>query len=174
MEEKKTMSIYTKGILISMIVIVLGIAGYLSGIAFNGWYNWAVNGLLFIGIVIACIHFANENEGFVTFGKVFSHGFKVSAFVAIILVIYSVLSMQLIFPEIKEKAMEMSRQQMEEKGNMTDDQIDQAISFTKKYFLAFAIFGVLIGTVLFGLVASLVGAALAKKKPVNPMDNLGS
>jgi hypothetical protein len=170
MEEKKIMSIYTKGFLISLIVIVLGLAGYVSGIGFEPWYNWAVNAILFIAIIFACVHFANQKDGYVTFGNVFSHGFKISAFVAIILVVYSLLSMTLIFPEIKEKALEMSRDKMEEKGNMTGAQIEQALNFTSKYFLVFAIFGVIIGTIIFGAIASVIGAAIARKKPVNPME----
>jgi uncharacterized membrane protein YciS (DUF1049 family) len=171
MEDQKIMSPLIKGVLISLVVIILGIAGYFTGIGFEPWYNWVVNGILFIAIVIACIHYANQKDGYVTFGNVFSHGFKISAFVAIILVVYSVLSTTLLFPELKDKAIEMQRQRMEERGT-SDDQIEQAMTFTKKYFMAFMIFGVMIGTIIFGVIASLIGAAIAKKKPVNPLDQL--
>jgi hypothetical protein len=172
MEENKIMSHIIKGALISLIVIVLGIAGYFSGIAMQGWFNWAVNGILFIAIIIACIHYANQKNGFVTFGNVFSHGFKTTAVAAVILVVYTLLSLGLLFPEIKDKAIEMTQQSMEERGNMSDEQIEQALGFTRKYFMAFAIFGTLIGTVVFGCIASLIGAAFAKKKPVNPLDQM--
>jgi hypothetical protein len=100
------------------------------------------------------------------------HGFKVSAVIAIILLVYSLLSVNVIFPEIKEKTIEMQLKQMEERG-MTEDQIETAMNFTKKYFTAFMIFGVLIGTIIFGCIASLIGAAVAKKKPMNPLSQGG-
>ena len=76
------------------------------------------------------------------------------------------------FPEIKEKTIEMQRLKMEERG-MGDSQIEQAMDFTKKYFTVFMIFGVILGTMIFGSIASLIGAAVAKKKPVNPFNQSG-
>lgn len=172
MEERKITSPQIKGLIISLIIIVLGIIGYFTDIAFSGWYNWVVNIIMFVAIIFACVHFANEKEGYVTFGNVFSHGFKVTAVIAVILLVYSLLSTTLLFPEIKEKTIEMQRLKMEEKG-MADDQIETAMEFTKKYFTAFMIFGVLLGTLIFGCIASLIGAAVAKKKPINPMNQGG-
>jgi hypothetical protein len=172
MEEKKITSPQIKGLIIALIVIVLGIAGYFTDLAFTTWFNWVVNLVMFIAVIFACVHFANEKEGYVTFGNVFMHGFKVSAVIAIILLVYSLLSVNVIFPEIKEKTIEMQLKQMEERG-MTEDQIETAMNFTKKYFTAFMIFGVLIGTIIFGCIASLIGAAVAKKKPMNPLSQGG-
>lgn len=168
MEENKFMSPQIKGLLIALIVVVLGIAGYFTNLAFSGWYNWVVNIVMFVAIIIACVHFANQKEGYVTFGNVFSHGFKITMVVTIILLVYSVLSTTVLFPEIKEKAIEMQRTKMEEKG-IAEDQIEVGMNFAKKYFMAFLIFGVIIGTLIFGAIASLIGAAVAKKKPVNPI-----
>ena len=172
MEEKKITSPQIKGLIISLVVIVLGIAGYFTDLAFSGWFNWVVNIVMFAAIIFACVHFANEKEGYVTFGNVFSHGFKVSLVIAVILLVYSLLSTTLLFPEIKEKTLEMQRLKMEEKG-VAEDQIETAMNFTKKYFTAFMIFGVLIGTLIFGCIASLIGAAVAKKKPINPLNQGG-
>ena len=171
MEEKKITSAQIKGLIISLIVIVLGIAGYFTDLAFTSWFNWVVNVVMFVAIIFACVHFAKEKEGYVTFSNVFMHGFKISAVIAIILLVYSLLSVNIIFPEIKEKSIEMQRANMEQRG-MSDDQIETAMNFTKKYFTAFMVFGVIIGTILFGCIASLIGAAISKKKPVNPMNQM--
>jgi hypothetical protein len=172
MEEQKIMSHFLKGILISLVVIVLGIIGYFAGLSMEPWFSWTVNGLLFIAIIIACVHYANQKEGLVTFGNVFSHGFKTSAIVALIMVIYTILSLTLIFPEMKEKALEMTQKTLEERDNMSSDQLESALAMTKKFFLVFAIFGAMIGTLVFGLIASLIGAAVAKKKPFNPLNEM--
>ena len=171
MEEQKIMSHFIKGILISLIVIVLGIVGYFAGISMESWFSWSVNGILFIAIIIACIHYANQKDGYVTFGNVFSHGFKTSAIIALILVAYTLLSLTILFPDIKDKVLEMTQKGMEEK-NQSDDQIETALGFMRKFFLVFAVFGAMIGTLLFGLVASLIGAAVANKKPINPLNQM--
>ena len=172
MEDQKIMSHFIKGVLISLVVIVLGVAGYIAGVSMQSWYSWTVNCILFILITIACIYFAKQKNGFVTFGNIFSHGFKTTAIIALIMVAYTLLSLTVIFPDMKEKAMEAAQKSMEDRGNMTDDQIETAMNFTRIYFLVFAIFGAMIGTLIFGLIASLIGAAVAKKRPVNPIDQM--
>jgi len=172
MEEQKIMTHFIKGILISLIVIILGIVGYFAGISMESWFSWVVNGILFVAIIFACLYYSSQKNGYVTFGNVFSHGFKTSAIIALIMVVYTLLSLTIIFPEMKDKALEVTQQRLEERDNMTSDQIDTAINFTKKYFLVFAIFGAMIGTLIFGLIASLIGAAIAKKKPVDTFNQM--
>jgi ABC-type antimicrobial peptide transport system permease subunit len=84
--------------------------------------------------------------------------------------VYTLLSIYLIFPETRDVAIDEARKQMEKQGKMSDDQIDQAIEMTKKFFLPFAIGGSVIGTLIVGAIASLLGAAFAKKKPISPFD----
>jgi hypothetical protein len=170
--EPKIMSHIMKGVIVSLVLIVIGIAGYFAGIAFQSWYSWTTNAIMAAGIIWGCIYYANQLDGKVTFGNIFAHGFKMSVVIALILIVYSLLSMNLLFPEMKDKAMEMARQRMEEKGNLSEDQIEQAMTMTKKFFVPFAIGGILLGTLFIGAIASVIGAAVAKKKPVNPLDQL--
>jgi len=62
---------------------------------------------------------------------------------------------------------------MEERG-MTQDQIDTAMKMVKKYFMLFLVLGVILGTIIFGCIASLIGAAVAKKNKVGPFDQVQS
>ena len=172
MEEKKVMTHVTKGLLVSFILIVLGLAGYFTKMSEQSWYSWASNGILFIAIIWGCIYYANQKDGYVTFGNVFVHGFKMSVVIALIIILYSVFSVTILFPDMKEKALEIARKRMEERGNLTDSQIEQGLDMTKKFFIAFMIGGILLGTLIFGAIASLIGAAIAKKKPVNPLDQM--
>lgn len=169
MEEQKIMSPQIKGLIISLIVIVLGIAGYISDLAYTTWFNWIVNIVMLIAIVFACVHFAKQKDGYVTFGNIFMHGFKITAVCAIILLAYTLLSMTVIFPEAKQKIFDMQQAQMEEKG-INDDQIETAMTMMKKWFMLFLVLGVIFGTLIWGCIASLIGAAISKKKPVNPFN----
>jgi len=172
MEETKIMSPQIKGLLIALIVIILGIAGYFTDLGFSTWYNWVVNAIMFAAIIIACVHFANQKQGYVTFGNVFLHGFKITAVIAIIVLVYTLLAFTVLFPDMKEKIFEMQRTKMEESG-IDDDKLDQAMTMMKKYFMLFLVLGVIFGTLIWGCIASLIGAAVAKKKPINPLTQQG-
>src|SRR6188768_1841952 len=172
MEENKIMSPQIKGLLIALVVIILGIIGYFTGLGFSTtWYNWVVNLVLLAAIIFACVHFANQKEGFVTFGNVFLHGFKISAVVTIIMLVYTLLAFTVLFPDMKEKIFEMQQAQMEKSG-LDDDKLEQAMTMMKKYFMIFLVLGVIFGTLIWGSIASLVGAAVAKKKKFNPLDQM--
>lgn len=172
MEEKKVMTHVTKGLLVSGILIVLGVVAHFAGVENEGWYRWIPSILLFGAIIWACVYYSTQMNGQVTFGNVFLHGFKMTAVITVILILWTILSVTLIFPEIKEKAMEMARQQMEESGKLTDSEIDQRLGFTRKFFMIIVITTILFGTLIVGAIAALIGAAVAKKKPVNPLDQM--
>ena len=172
MEEKKVMTHITKGLLVSLVLIVIGVAGYFTKLAEQSWFSWASNGILFVAVIWGCVSYANQMNGQVTFGNVFGHGFKMSIVIALILIVWVLLAMLVIFPEMKDKALDMAQQKMEEKGTLSESQIDQAMEFTRKFFIPLAVGGTLLGTLIFGAVASLIGAAVAKKRPVNPLDQM--
>lgn len=172
MEENKIMSPQIKGLLIALVVIILGIAGYFTELGFSTWFNWVVNAIMFAAIIIACVHFANQKQNYVTFGNVFLHGFKITAVITIILLVYTLLAFNVLFPDMKEKIFEMQKAKMEESG-MDDDKLEQATTMMQKYFTLFLILGVIFSTLIWGCIASLIGAAVAKKKPINPLTQQG-
>ncbi len=69
-----------------------------------------------------------------------------------------------VFPEFKDKAMDEARKGMTTK-NLSEEQIEKAIDITRKFFMVFLIGGALLGYLLFGAIASLIGAAITKKDP---------
>jgi hypothetical protein len=103
----------------------------------------------------------------VTFGNVFSHGFKTAAAVTAIMVVYTILSVKLIFPEVIDLAMREARSNLESK-NMSDDQIETALNFSKKFFIPLTAGGILLAFLITGVISSLIGAAVAKKNPEGP------
>jgi hypothetical protein len=159
-------------LLIALIVIILHIAGYFTGLGLSTvWYSWIVNLVMLAALIIACIHFANQKQGFVTFGNVFLHGFKISAVIVIIMLAYTILAFTVLFPDMKEKIFEMQAAQMEKQG-LDDDKIEQATKVMKNFFWPLTIGVTIIGTLIWGCIASLIGAAVAKKKKFNPLDQM--
>ena len=166
METKVTTPVI-KGLIISMILIVIGLAIYFTGQVANKSLGYLQYLILFAGILWGCINYAKQLDGNVSFGNVFAHGFKITAVVTVILVLYTVLALTVLFPEMKDKLIEQAELEME-KQSMSDSQREQAISMMKNYMMPFAIAGILFFFMVIGLIASLIGAAAAKKKPLDP------
>lgn len=163
--QPKVTSPAIKGIFISLILIVLSMVIYFAGQSQNKAIQWIQSALFGIGIIWACISFSKQMNGNITFGNAFAHGFKTSAATTAILLTYLFLFLKFIAPSFIDQTLEISRQQMEAQGKLTPDQIDQALTMTKKFFVPFAIGGGLIMYALLGALFSLIGAAIAKKNP---------
>ncbi len=159
-----------EGVIITLLLVVLDLVAGFAHFKFATWYRWIPTCLLIIALIWACINYANQMNNLVSFGNVFAHGFKTTAVVTCLMLVYTLIALYLIFPETRDVAIEEARKQMEAKGNLSEEQIDQAIDMTKKFFLPFAIGGTVLGTLIIGCIASLLGAAFAKKKPVSPFD----
>ena len=168
--EKKVTSNVTKGIILSLVLIVVNLIAGFANVQFTTWFRWIPSLILAAGLIWACMSYGTQNNAHVTFGDVFAHGFKTSAVVACIVLVFSIISIYFIFPDTKDQYLEVARKQMEDKGTYSQDAIDQGIEFSKKLFLPFAIAGVILGTIFVGLLASLIGAAVTKKVPVSPFD----
>lgn len=149
------------GLITSAIMVVLSVLFYILNLNQEKWAQWVGVVVMAVGIILANINFSKINGGHVTFGNVFLNGFKASLIIAVITVIFSVI-MLIIFPDIRDKALEASRLEMEKK-NMSEEQIEQGIGFVKKFFMIFAVVGGLFFSVVCGVIASLIGAAAARK-----------
>jgi hypothetical protein len=165
--EKKVTTHFTKGLIIGLIMVAIGLVFQVLDI-YERWVQWATLGLYLIAIIWACVSYANDMEGNITFGKVFGHGFKTAAIVALIAIAAFAIT-YLIMPEIKDKAIEKAREEMAKNPQMTEEMIDQAIGMTDKFFFLFGVVGSLFGYAFIGLIGSLIGAGVAKKNPNSGM-----
>ena len=169
MEENKIVSPQIKGTIIALAIIILSIVGYYSGLGFNKGYQWAVNGVMLVALIFACIHFANQKEGYVTFGKVFLHGFVTTLVITVIVLIYVILAFTVLFPDMREKILEIQMKELE-KQDLDSDKMEQATNMMNKFFWPITIGFTIFGNLIWGCISSLIGAAVAKKNKVNPLD----
>ena len=170
--EKTVTTPVVKGLIISLIIIVFGVAIYFAGQSMNQGLGSLQYLLLIGGIVWACISYAKQMNGNVTFGNVFAHGFKTTSVVTVITIIYTVIALKFLFPDMMDMALDKTREELA-KGNMSEEQSEKAIEMTTKFFLPFAIGGILIVFLIVGCIASLIGAAVAKKNPQGPFPQNG-
>lgn len=169
--ETKVTSPQIKGLIISLILIVFGLILYFVDHMQHQNLQYIQYALFLGGIIWACISYSNQLNANVTFGNLFAHGFKTTAVVTVIVLIYTILALKVLFPDMVDKSIEITRQKMEADGKASDSQIDQAVGMMRDHFTLFATIGVIVGFAIMGAISSLIGAAVAKKNPVNPFSN---
>lgn len=161
--EKKITTHIAKGLIIGLAMVAIGLAFQIFDI-YESWIQWLVLALYCVAIIWACTSFAKEMDGDVTFGKVFGHGFRTAAIVTLIAIAAFALT-YLIMPEMKDKAMEKAREEMAKNPQMSEETIEKALEWTGQNFVLFGIIGSLFSYAFFGVIASLLGGAVAKKNP---------
>lgn len=169
MEQKKPISHFVAGLLIAAIMVVYSMILNFMDL----WQNQAMGWVAYLIFIIALIVFINQygkaNDYRLGFGSLFGYGFKITAIVTLIVIIFMLIFFTA-FPEYKEKMIETSRQAMENQGNANDEQIDQAMGMMSRNFLLFAAGGALFGYLIMGCIGSLLGAAITRKKPQTPFE----
>lgn len=162
--EKKSSDYLGKGLMLALVLIVVDLIGGFAHLRFESWFKWISTIIAMVAIIVFCIQFGARQVDGVTFGKVFGYGFKISLIVSALMVVYSLLSMYVIFPELIDQILTKTRTDLQAAGKLTDDQIDTQVAMTKKFMqpgiLSIFIFLV---TLFFNTIASLLGAAFTKK-----------
>jgi hypothetical protein len=162
--KKKSTDYIGKGLIISLLLMVIDLIGGFAHLRFETWFKWISTILFIILLIYFCIQFGKDQTDGVTFGKVFGYGFKISLVVSILMVVYTMISVYLIFPEFVDQVLLKTRTDLEAKGGLSEDQIDQGVNMTKKFMqpipIALVTFLVML---FFGTIGSLLGAAFTKK-----------
>lgn len=166
--EQKVSTPVQKGLIISLLLIVFGLILYFTDMYMNKTLSYLQYVILIGGIIWSCNSYAKQMNGNVTFGNVFAHGFKTTAFVAALMAVYTFVSVKFLFPDMIDKIMDSARQEMQKDGNISQEQIDQGIEIGKSFFVPIAIGSILLIFAIVGAVSSLIGAAIAKKNPKDP------
>jgi len=165
--EKKPVTHIIAGLIISAVMILYSLVLNFTGQVGNqslGYVAYAVT----IGMLIYfIIQYGKANGDNLSFGKLFTYGFKATALIALVTTAFNVLIF-MIFPDLKEKVMDISREQMAQRPGVTPEQIDMGMEFMKKNFTTFMVIGGIFMTVIFGAIGTLIGAAIAKKNPQTP------
>lgn len=173
METKKPISHVVAGLLIAGLVIVLSLATMLFSKEAatkpgSGWISYLI---IAGGLVFFITQYGKANNYQTSFGDLFSYGFKATAVYTLLFVGFLILVAAL-FPDFKTNAMEAARTQMETQKGVNEDQIEKGMQMMEKYFWAFAIGGTTLGFVIIGAIGSLIGAAVTKKRPQNPFEQI--
>jgi Protein of unknown function (DUF4199) len=170
METKITTHI-TKGLILSLVLIVINLIGHLLNIYLEPWFGWAGAAIFLAGIVWSTNIYGTQMNNNVTFGNLFGHGFKVTAVVICITFVFTILSVYVLFPDTIDQIIQYQTEKAIQSGKMTSEQLEQALPMMKK----FTPIGIFAGSVfidaIIGALGALIGAAITKKKPQDPFGN---
>ncbi len=164
--EEKVMTPAVKGVVLSLVLILLSLIVFFAGQTENKALGWIQVTIFGLAIIWSCQYYTTQMNGNVTFGNVFAHGFKTAAAATAIVLIYTFVFIKYVSPELVEKTIVQARIKWEE-SKMTSDQIQQAEDMTRKYFIPFAVGGALLMYMIGGLIFASIGAAVSKKN-ANP------
>jgi len=169
--EKKTTSPVVAGLLISAVLIVFGLIMYFTKLYTETWNQYVGMVLICGGIIWAVINHSKERNANVTFGGLFGFGFKTTAVIICITIVYTLI-FGYIFPDVKEAIITKAREQALTAPNANESQVEQGMAMFEKNYTLFMMIGIIFWYAVIGAVSSLIGAAVAKKNPKAEFDNV--
>jgi multisubunit Na+/H+ antiporter MnhB subunit len=169
MEQKKPLTHITAGLLIAAVLVVYSIIVNFLGVASNPGISLIQNAVIIGGLIYVVMQHGKDNNYQLSFGNLFAFGFKTTTVFTLIFVAFTVIFF-LLFPDLKEKTFELARAEMEKNDKITDEQIDQAIEMSRRFFWVGVVGGSMFFMVIIGAIGSLLGAAFTKKRPQNPFE----
>ena len=150
------------GLLTGVISIIFSFILFVSQ-ADQSPVRWLGLVILIGGMVLAHNAYKAANHGFMNYSEGLGIGAVMSIISGTLSTAFSFIYMKFIDPEYMSRVMDVTRAKMEEKGGMTDEQIDQAVSMLQKFSSGgwMVLFGIL-GSLLFGFLIALVVSAITK------------
>lgn len=159
------------GLITGVALILYSTVLYTLDLTTNRGMSVIIYVILIGGLVLGMREYRTANAGYMTYGEGMSLGALLSAVAGLLSSVFSVFYTQVIDPGFQARITEQVRDQMESAGNLSDEQVDQAVEMMGKFQspgLQF-LFGVL-GTILIGVIFSLVIAAILRKNKSNPFE----
>lgn len=138
------------------LILILGDLFLTPGVSYIGLIPFAVV------LYMAYKEFKDQGDTYMSFGEALKIGFLISLIGGLLLSVFNIIYGQFVDPELANRIKDMMIEQWEAQG-MTDEQIDQAMSFTNYMFnplIGFAL--VLVKNIIVGFILSLIIGAIAK------------
>ncbi|MFD2824040.1 DUF4199 domain-containing protein [Lacinutrix iliipiscaria] len=156
------------GLLLGLISILYNVVLYVMGMHME---QNLVNGLIGIVIMIVFIiygirEFKKANGNILSTGQALKTGVGIALVAGVISVIYTMILMNFIEPDMMSQILEKQQEAMiESNPNMTQDQLDAALAMSEKFSSPAIISAMaLIWSVILGFIISLIGGLIMKRE----------
>lgn len=178
MENQKNQTqqlIINYGLILGFLTIIHGVIRYAMGKHLeNDWTTSLVGFILMLAVIGYSIYlFKQANEGFLTISQGLKIGVGIALVGGIISVIYTFIFTTYIEPDFANQILILSEQQILEKyPDFSDEQVEAALSMTKKFTTpgAMAAMGIM-ASLFFGFIVSLIVSLFMRKSQENPYTN---
>ena len=169
--ENKITSHKTKGLIISLIFIVINLIGHFAGVWLQDWFRYSI--LIFSVFVFIWppLQYSKEINHNVTFGNLFAHGFKTTAVFTCLMFVYMLLSIYVLFPNSIDEIIHYQIVKAAVNGKQASAPSETQMQIARKIASTFLLAAVVVINLVIGVIGSLIGAAIAKKKPQDPFAN---
>ncbi|MFA6922985.1 MAG: DUF4199 domain-containing protein [Bacteroidales bacterium] len=171
MEEKKNpllKSTMTFGAIMGLALIVISLIMYLTNQIEKSWLsNTFTFIVLIVGITLSSkYHRDNSLNGFISYGQSLSCGVLTGFFASILIAFYTFILFKFIDPSLIDQITNMAREKILERyPNFTDEQVETALSMTRKFTNpAVMFFMTIIGTTFYAFLVSLIVSIFIKKE----------
>lgn len=162
--ENKITSRVTKGVIIAGILIALDIVLQKIYVTVPDGARYMPRLVItFVGVLASSVIFIKQSGGRLSFGEVFSHGFKTTAVVAFLMAAYTFIAVRFIYPAPGPAEMEAAVKAIQQQGNaLYEEARQQAIQAAKNRWIIYVSVSIF-ASLIPGLLGSLAGGAIAKK-----------
>lgn len=155
-----------KGLVLAGILIVYAVVGELTHTSHTEWFGWVKVVLLAIGIITGVLTHAAQLQGNVNFSQLLVHGLKTTAVVTCLYFIFSLLQLYVFFPGSLDEMVKLGLADAAKNGKIDQQKVAENMGQARKVVAIMLLAGVVMGTMILGLLAALLGAVLAKKNQV--------
>ncbi len=155
------------GLILGLIMIVIAIGMYASGIMLEGkqWPVYLYYVIFPAFIIYAVSQYKKANGNLLSLGDALKAGVATAVISGLVYAIYNLLFNYVIDPEFTAKMMEVTREKLYENPKMTEEMIDTTMEYAEKFsnpILGSAFWIAL--SALFGLIYSLIAGLIMKKE----------
>ncbi len=119
---------------------------------------------IFISIPIVALNMLKKQGWGVTMGGSIKIGVLIGLLGGILTAIYTVIYFKYINPDATEKALQLSREILENNDSFDDELIEKQMEMTRKFFSVFQFIGQIFTGLLYGLIGGIIGGLFYKPK----------
>ena len=171
-EQPSTARIALKwGAILGLALVLITLVMYLTDQTTNSWFSVLTVVAMVTCLVLAMRDFRSLNGGYMSYGEGLGTGALLSAVAGLISAAFITFYNVVIDPTVQQRAFEKARERLEEQGNLSDEQIDQAMEISQKFQSpGFTFIAGIFGTLIMGFLLSLIVAAFIRRNKTNPFE----
>ncbi|WP_271766392.1 DUF4199 domain-containing protein [Aquimarina algiphila] len=156
------------GVILGVLSVLMGVVIYITdGYTEQNWIHTVIGLAIMLGVIVYGIKaYKTTNGGFLQLSEALKIGLGIALIGGIISVIWTILLMNVIEPDIVNQINEAQREQMIERfPDMSEEQMNQSLEMAKKFTSPYIISAfALIWSLFIGFIISLIAGLVMRQK----------